>query len=185
MKKGFTLIEVLAVVLIIGILSAIAMPQYRKSIERTRISEAKQLLPAIYDAQQRHDVEVDTVSDVPSFAKLDINLKGTIGRGSNEWETANFSYILPSHALVYQTMGTTNAPVFAMVKEGKFRGTQILYDGENFYCNNQNSYTQTPDPCDQYQIASNSTYNAMGNAIYDARTPEAIAREQNWDDWDD
>ncbi len=52
-KKGFTLVEILTVVLIIGVLSAIALPQYRRVVERARAAEAMSSLKTLYDSSER------------------------------------------------------------------------------------------------------------------------------------
>ncbi|MBR3631936.1 MAG: prepilin-type N-terminal cleavage/methylation domain-containing protein [Elusimicrobiaceae bacterium] len=49
-KKAFTLIELLVVVLIIGILSAIALPQYQKAVIKSRFAETMINLKTISEA---------------------------------------------------------------------------------------------------------------------------------------
>ncbi len=53
-KKGFTLIEMMAVVLILAGLAAIAYPAYTKSINRARVAEAFSLAEIVREAQQRN-----------------------------------------------------------------------------------------------------------------------------------
>ncbi|MBO4555327.1 MAG: prepilin-type N-terminal cleavage/methylation domain-containing protein [Elusimicrobiales bacterium] len=72
MRKGFTLIELLVVVLIMGILASVAMPQYFKSVEKSRAAEAVDAISAMYSAQERAFMQKG--SFVTSLSELDIGI---------------------------------------------------------------------------------------------------------------
>jgi type IV pilus assembly protein PilA len=64
LKAGFTLIELMIVVAIIGILAAIAIPNFIKFQARSKQSEAKTNLKAIFTAEKSWYGEHDTYTDL-------------------------------------------------------------------------------------------------------------------------
>lgn len=62
-SKGFTLIELMIVVAIIGILASIAIPNFMKFLAKTKRSEAKYNLEAIYKCEISWFGENDSFSD--------------------------------------------------------------------------------------------------------------------------
>lgn len=96
-RRGFTLVEILTVVLILGILTSIALPQYTRSIERSRATEAMVGLKALNDAVYAYAAGRSGANACPvSFKKLATVLSGTLGNNGSTLTTKDFIYTINS-----------------------------------------------------------------------------------------
>ena len=101
--KGFTLIEMLVVVLIIGILAGVALPQYTRTVEKSRLAEAMITLSSLQRAVDMYvlangypNAQVRFVKDDPD-AVLDVDV--VQGLTCNEYDCASkyFAYYAGCH----------------------------------------------------------------------------------------
>ena len=106
--RGFTLIELMIVVAIIGILAAIAIPNFVKFQCRSKQSEAKGSLKAIYTAEESYRAEQDkyincttTECGVGGTSPIGFNPKGNKVRDHYDVTAVNTTFL--SKAIVNAT----------------------------------------------------------------------------------
>jgi prepilin-type N-terminal cleavage/methylation domain-containing protein len=95
MKRGFTLLELIVVVIILGVLATLGIQQYMRMIEKSRGAEAKTILGQIRTAAVGYRLQ-----NANSCASFDNNAAG-IGTStdqipSDEKNTNYFSYTITS-----------------------------------------------------------------------------------------
>jgi len=106
MQKGFTLMEMLVVVLIIGILTAIALPQYQTATERARTTEAISNGRVLLESMNRALTE--RPEELPNDkTALDVKLGGGSWTSSSEFATKDFTYDISNgtHLVITRNLG--------------------------------------------------------------------------------
>jgi len=71
-RRGFTLLELVVVIIIVGILASIGLTQYTTVVEKGRAAEAKAILGQIRTAQQMHKQETNNYTTTPGDLALDM-----------------------------------------------------------------------------------------------------------------
>ena len=93
---GFTVIVLLVVVLIIGILASVALPQYEKAVEKSRAANAYQLIKSMNDAEKIANLEHGTTDVIYPFDELSVSFTDKDGNTATgySFEGKDFRFIL-------------------------------------------------------------------------------------------
>lgn len=67
MKRGFTLLELVVVIIILGIMATLGIGQYGRMIERSRGAEARTILGQIRSQAAAHFLEYNSLNGPPVF----------------------------------------------------------------------------------------------------------------------
>ena len=147
--KAFTLIELLVVVLIIGILAAVALPQYQVAVMKSRVATLRPLLTAVVNAQKAYYLANGTYAT--EFDELSVDFPA--GWTSTHTGGAHYAYAYKGDMRIYADYG--GAPQIRIQKNDNDKTLFIRYSlDQNYY------------QCLAYTDTANKVCKSMGTYQY-------------------
>ena len=112
-KQAFTLVEIMIVLIIIGVMAALAVPRFGTTVEITRVSEGTQILTALWTAQRKFAIdEIHNLAGgyASNIANLDTRIPAspnfTVTVSNNPFALARVHRITGEYDLVIAENGT-------------------------------------------------------------------------------
>lgn len=128
--RGFTLAEMLVVVLIISILAAVAVPLYNRTLKRSRVSDAIAVLSEV--AAKQEAIYTDKGDYAADFDELEPPVKGLKGSGGVKLGAFNYymdNTCVAAVALDYKILKNYKTTEIACAGQACAELKGILFEG--------------------------------------------------------
>ena len=129
-KKGFTLTELLVVVLVIGVLAAIALPSYTKSVKKSRVSDALNNLNIVSLKQQ--DYMLNNEKYAETFKDLNVPIAGLTSTEGNTATVGSFNYTLSDACI--SAVSNRSGENYTLVKNVETQATGCINGEDSTIC---------------------------------------------------